>query len=110
MELNITLATDFKNVSRQGLTFTKLKAIVRHLCDNPWYCDSLVLNSVFVKKNGAGNEARTRNFQLGILVFDPYFQYLQNCLEKIYMHALHTTRAQPDLRVAAGRLRDVCRF
>src|SRR5215471_13721444 len=36
-----------------------------------------------------------------------YFQYLQNHLEKMYVHALHTVHALPDLRVAAGRLRDV---
>jgi hypothetical protein len=35
-----------------------------------------------------------------------YFQYLQNRLGKINMHALHTVHALPDLRVAAGRLRD----
>jgi hypothetical protein len=35
-----------------------------------------------------------------------YFQYLQNRSEKMYVHALHTVRALPDLRVAAGRLRD----
>ena len=35
-----------------------------------------------------------------------YFQYLQNCLEKMYVHALHTVDVLPDLRVAAGRLRD----
>src|SRR5215471_13776881 len=35
-----------------------------------------------------------------------YFQYLQNHLEKMYVHALHTVHALPDLRVAAGRLRD----
>jgi len=35
-----------------------------------------------------------------------YFQYLQNCSEKMYVHALHTVHALPDLRVAAGRLRD----
>jgi hypothetical protein len=35
-----------------------------------------------------------------------YFQYLQNRSEKIRMHAMHTVHAVPDLRVAAGRLRD----
>lgn len=35
-----------------------------------------------------------------------YFQYLQNRSEKMYVHALHTVHALPDLRVAAGRLRD----
>jgi hypothetical protein len=35
-----------------------------------------------------------------------YFQYLQNRLEKMYVHALHTVHALPDLRVVAGRLRD----
>ena len=36
----------------------------------------------------------------------PYFQYLQNHLEKMYVHALHTVHAVTDLRVVAGRLRD----
>ena len=35
-----------------------------------------------------------------------YFQYLQNRLEKMCVHALHTVHALPDLCVAAGRLRD----
>jgi len=35
-----------------------------------------------------------------------YFQYLQNRSAKTYVHALHTVHALPDLRVAAGRLRD----
>ena len=35
-----------------------------------------------------------------------YFQHLQNLSEKMYVHALHTVHALPDLRVAAGRLRD----
>ncbi|HEY3040018.1 MAG TPA: hypothetical protein VGJ66_14855 [Pyrinomonadaceae bacterium] len=35
-----------------------------------------------------------------------YFQYLQNCLEKINVHATHTVHALPDLRVAGGRLGD----
>jgi len=36
-----------------------------------------------------------------------YFQYLQNLSEKMYVHALHTVHALPDLRLAGGRLRDV---
>jgi hypothetical protein len=36
-----------------------------------------------------------------------YFQHLQNRLAKTYVHALHTVHALPDLRIAAGRLRDV---
>jgi hypothetical protein len=35
-----------------------------------------------------------------------YFQYLQIHLEQMCVHALHTVHAVPDLRVAAGRLRD----
>jgi len=35
-----------------------------------------------------------------------YFQHLQNASEKMCVHALHTVHALPDLRVAAGRLRD----
>ena len=34
------------------------------------------------------------------------FQYLQNRSAKINVHALHTVHALPDLRIAAGRLRD----
>ena len=37
-----------------------------------------------------------------------YFQYLQNRSAKIYVHALHIVHALPDLRIAAGRLRDGC--
>ncbi len=35
-----------------------------------------------------------------------YFQHLQNDSTKMRVHALHTVHAVPDLRVAAGRLRD----
>jgi hypothetical protein len=35
-----------------------------------------------------------------------YFQHLQNRSEKMYVHALHTAHALPDLRVAGGRLGD----
>ncbi|HEY8203580.1 MAG TPA: hypothetical protein VIF81_02550 [Pyrinomonadaceae bacterium] len=35
-----------------------------------------------------------------------YFQYLQNRLEKMFVHALHTVHALPDLRVDGGRLGD----
>jgi hypothetical protein len=45
-------------------------------------------------------------FSLGSLIFDPLFSTLTNCLEKIYVQALHTVHALPDVRVAAGRLRD----
>jgi hypothetical protein len=49
----------------------------------------------------------TRNFQLGKLNFRFFiFQHLQNRSEKMCVHALHTVHALPDLRVAAGRLRD----
>jgi hypothetical protein len=37
-----------------------------------------------------------------------YFQHLQNRSAKTYVHALHIVHALPDLRIAAGRLRDVC--
>jgi hypothetical protein len=36
-----------------------------------------------------------------------YFQYLQNRSAKINVHTTHTVHAVPDLRIAAGRLRDV---
>jgi len=32
-----------------------------------------------------------------------YFQYLQNLSEKMYVHALHTVHALPDLLITAGR-------
>jgi hypothetical protein len=35
-----------------------------------------------------------------------YFQYLQHRSEKMYVHALHTVHALPDLRTAGGRLGD----
>src|SRR5438128_4358904 len=35
-----------------------------------------------------------------------YFQYLQNSLGKINVHATHTVHAVPELRVAGGRLGD----
>src|SRR5258706_934450 len=35
-----------------------------------------------------------------------YFQYLQNCVRKIKVHATHDVHALPDSRIAAGRLRD----
>ena len=35
-----------------------------------------------------------------------YFQYLQNPSERINVHAAHTVHAVPDMRFAAGRLRD----
>jgi hypothetical protein len=34
------------------------------------------------------------------------FQLLQNAAEKMNVHALHTVHAVPEMRVAAGRLRD----
>jgi len=35
-----------------------------------------------------------------------YFHNLQNRSAKMYVHALHTVHASPDLRIAAGRLGD----
>ncbi len=35
-----------------------------------------------------------------------YFHDLQNRLEKMYVHGLHTVHAVPDLRIAGGRLGD----
>jgi len=39
-----------------------------------------------------------------------YFQHLQNRSRTICVHAAHTVHALPDLRVAAGRLRDGVSF
>jgi hypothetical protein len=59
------------------------------------------------RANGAGDEDRTRNFQLGKLNFRSFiFNTYKIASEKMYVHALHTVHAVPDLRVAAGRLRD----
>jgi hypothetical protein len=57
-------------------------------------------------KFGAGDEARTSTFSLGSKLSAVYFQYLQNRSAKTYVHATHTVQALPDLRIAAGRLRD----
>jgi hypothetical protein len=35
-----------------------------------------------------------------------YFQHLQNRPRKMCVHALHAVHAVPEMRVAAGRLRD----
>jgi hypothetical protein len=58
-------------------------------------------------KNGAGDGDRTRNIQLGNQNFRSFIlNTYKIAQEKMYMHALHTVHALPDLRVAAGRLRD----
>ncbi len=49
----------------------------------------------------------SRPTSLNVWVPDVYFQPLQDRSEKLYVHALHTVHALPDLRVAAGRLRTV---
>ena len=64
-----------------------------------------------LRKTGAGDEARTRNFQPGEAEFSIlYFQHLQNRVGKIHVHALRAVHALPDLRVVAGRLRDGVSF
>ena len=61
----------------------------------------------FTEENGAGDGTRIRNLQLGKLNFRSFiFNTYKNRLGKINVHALHTVHALPDLRVAAGRLRD----
>jgi len=54
-------------------------------------------------KAGAGDEDRTRNFQLGIKFPLLYFHNLQNRSGKINTHAPYTMHALPDLHVAGGR-------
>ena len=55
----------------------------------------------------SGRRGSNSHHQLGKLNFRSFnFQYLQNAAEKMFMHALHTVHALPDLRVAGGRLRD----
>jgi hypothetical protein len=51
-----------------------------------------------------GLEPSTSN--LGSILSALYFQYLQNGSTKTHEHAMHIVHAVPDLRIAAGRLRD----
>jgi hypothetical protein len=64
------------------------------------------LSLKITKEFGAGDGNRTRTTSLGIVFIALYFHNLQNDSEKINVHATHTVHAVPDLRVAAGRLRD----
>jgi hypothetical protein len=66
----------------------------------------LKIDSEIYEENGAGDGTRTRNIQLGNKSSFLCFQYLQNRSAKMYVHALHTVHALPDLRVAGGRLGD----
>jgi len=54
-------------------------------------------------RRGSNPQLPAWEFELPLL----YFHNLQNRLAKSYMHAVHTVHALPDLRIAAGRLRDV---
>ena len=60
-----------------------------------------------LRKVGAGDEARTRNFQLGNLNFRSFiFNTYKIGSGKMHVHALHNVHAFPDLRVAGRRLGD----
>jgi len=64
-----------------------------------------------MRKSGAGDEARTRNFQLGKLNFRSFiFNTYKIASEEMCVYALHTVHALLDLHVAAGRLRDGVSF
>src|SRR5436853_2275385 len=60
------------------------------------------INGKWSGRRGSNSQLSAWEFELALL----YFQYLQNRSRKINVHATHTMHALPDLRVAAGRLRD----
>jgi hypothetical protein len=60
------------------------------------------VNEKWSGRRGSNSQLSAWEAEFSIL----YFQHLQNLSEKIYVHALHVVHALPDLRVAAGRLRD----
>ena len=53
-------------------------------------------------RRGSNSQLSAWESKLSLL----YFQYLQSRSEKMCVHALHTVHAVPEMRVAAGRLRD----
>ncbi len=59
-------------------------------------------------ERATGIEPATSSWESKLSIL--YFQYLQNCSEKMYVHALHTVHALPDLRIAGGRLGDGVSF
>jgi hypothetical protein len=61
---------------------------------------------ILPSKTGAGDEDRTRNFQLGKLNFRFFIFNTYKVAAGIFVHALHTVNAGPDLRVVGGPLRD----
>ena len=72
------------------------------------FFDNLKINSAgFSEEKWSGRRASNSQLSAWEAEFSIlYFQHLQNRLGKIFVHALHTVHALPDLRVAAGRLRD----
>jgi hypothetical protein len=60
------------------------------------------VNEKWSGRRGSNSQLSAWEAEFSIL----YLQHLQNRSEKMYVHALHTVHALPDLRVAAGRLRD----
>ena len=67
--------------------------------------------SKFFACNAVGEAEPVRCWLAGLDTWEAefsilYFQQVQIGLEQMYVHALHTVHALPDVRVAAGRLRD----
>lgn len=65
----------------------------------------------FFTRNHRGNWSGRRGSNSQLSAWEAklpllYFHNLQNRLEKMNVHALHTVHVLPDLRVAAGRLGD----
>ena len=55
-------------------------------------------SAILLRTNRAGDEALTRNFQLGNLIFQSFVLTTYKIAEKNCVHALHTVHAVPDLR------------
>jgi len=59
-----------------------------------------------LKKMERATRLELATFSLGSEFSILYFHHLQNRSRKMYVHALHTVHALPDLRVAAGHWGD----
>jgi hypothetical protein len=64
--------------------------------------DQKLLKQILERATGIEPAPPAWESKLSIL----YFQYLQNRLGKINVHATHTVHALPDLRMTGGRLGD----
>ncbi len=87
-EIKSKLRDVLRDVSNISLTFGKLR--------------SKITQRKWSGRRDSNPQHPTWESEFSIL----YFQYLQNRSEKMYVHALHTVHALPDLRVAGGRLGD----